>query len=160
LEPPTNPARFIDAGQRARQEAEAKGRADRIRKGLLGLWDKLTGEHTKLVKQGQMEAFFSLQRDREQHQALLTAQMKDRQDLQCQIQQEREAHARKVLSLYHDAANVRQMQRSVPPAKPKAAQSLEDLWAIRLKSSRDLSSEIERQNRLSRPREPEPDLER
>ena len=114
MEPPTDPARFIDAGQRARQEAEAKGRADRIRKGLLGLWDKLTGEHAKLVKQCEMEAFFSLQRDREQRQALLTAQMKDRQDLQGQIQQKREAHAREVLSLYHDAANVRQMQRGVP----------------------------------------------
>lgn len=145
---------------KARQEAETKARSERIRKGVLGLWDKLTGEHAKQVKQGQMEAFFALQRDREQRQALLSAQIKDRQGLQGQIRLKREAHARDMLSLYRDAANFRDMQRGEPPSRPAASQSLESLWDKRLKEGRDLKAEVQGRERLSPSRNKGHDLER
>ena len=37
----------LDAGQRQRHELETKERANRIRKGFMGIWDKLTGEYAK-----------------------------------------------------------------------------------------------------------------
>ena len=39
--------------------------------------DRLTGEYSKIKKQNEMEAFFSLNRDRNQRHDLVNAQLKD-----------------------------------------------------------------------------------
>jgi hypothetical protein len=46
----------LDHGQAARLQAETQARAERLRKGLGGLWDRLTGEHAKVKAQNELEA--------------------------------------------------------------------------------------------------------
>jgi hypothetical protein len=101
----------LDAGQRQRHEQETKDRATRIRKGFMGLWDKLTGEHAKIKKQNEMEAFFSLNRDRKQRHDLIHAQLKERQTLQAKIMEVRTRHTKMLLDLYRHAAHYRRLEK-------------------------------------------------
>lgn len=101
-----------DEGQKQRWQAETRERAGRLRKGFMGLWDRLTGDYQKTQKSNEVEAFFALQRDREQRQALIAAQMAERQRLQQQIEQARERHAQQILALHRQAASYRQMAES------------------------------------------------
>lgn len=97
--------------QRERHVAEQAERSGRLRKGVAGAWDILTGRYFKVRKQNEAEAFFALQRDRAQRHDLIAAQMKDRRDLQREIEQSRERHARQMLGLYQNAARYRRMAR-------------------------------------------------
>lgn len=101
----------LDRMQRERQDSERKARSDRLRKGVSGLWDRLTGRHSRTHNQNEMEAFFGLQRDRAQRHDLVSAQLKGRQTLQRQIVQVRGGHAEQLLGLYRDAARYRRMGR-------------------------------------------------
>ncbi len=102
----------LDQGQAERHRREVSERANRIRHGWKGLWDRVTGEHATMKARNEMEAFFCLQRDREQRQMLVTDQMAERQTLQRSIMIERERAARQVLALYKDAAKYRNMDQS------------------------------------------------
>lgn len=97
--------------QHERNITEQQARSARVRKGIAGVWDIMTGRYFKTRKQNEIEAFFDLQRDRAQRHDLITAQMKDRQSLQSQIQQQRERHVAQILGLYRDAATYRAMAR-------------------------------------------------
>ncbi len=58
----------LDDGIRRRNERE---RAERFRKGMLGLGDRLSGKHKALEKQNEMEALWALERDRRQRDAMV-----------------------------------------------------------------------------------------
>lgn len=97
--------------QRERHIAEQAERSGRLRKGVAGAWDILTGRYFKVRKQNEMEAYFGVQRDRAQRHNLIAAQMKDRQSLQQDIVQMRERSARQMLGLYQSAAHYRAAAR-------------------------------------------------
>ena len=97
--------------QRKRHLVEQQGRAARVRTGAKGVWDILTGQYFKVRKHNEMEAHFGIERDRAQRHDLVSAQLKERQGLQSQIQQGRERHAKQLLGLYRDAAQYRRMMR-------------------------------------------------
>ena len=162
----------VDAGRQARQEQETRERAGRMRRGMAGLWDRLTGTYAKLRKQNELEALWALQRDREQRHALLQAQNAERQSLQQQIQQARNRHAERLRELHRDAANYRLMQKGEPP---KAKSAFERLEELRSKPTPQASAEfqktqgreplspkerVERLRKKGPERPPEPDLER
>ena len=110
----------LDAGQKARAEQEAAARAARLRNGLRGLLDRVTGKRAALEKQNEMEAIWSLQRDREQRHALGEAQLRDRQSLQVEIVAARNRHAEVLRGLHHDRTNNRLMMRGLEPFARKA----------------------------------------
>lgn len=110
----------LDAGQKARAEQEAAARSARLRKGLRGLLDRVTGKRSAVEKQNQMEAIWSLQRDREQRHFLIEAQLKDRQSLQAEIVAARNRHAEVLRGLHHDRTNNRLMMRGLEPLAKKA----------------------------------------
>ncbi|MCW2368835.1 relaxase/mobilization nuclease domain-containing protein [Sphingobium sp. B11D3D] len=97
--------------QRERHVSEQAERSGRLRKGVAGAWDILTGRYFKTRKRNEMEAAFGIERDRVQRHDLIAAQMKDRQSLQREIEQTRERHARQMLGLYQNAARYRRMTR-------------------------------------------------
>ncbi len=99
----------LDAGQKQRWDAETRERAGRLRHGMMGLWDRLTGDYQKTRSQNEREAFFALQRDRQQRQGLIAAQLAERQQLQSQIRDTRHSHARQILELHRQAAHYRLM---------------------------------------------------
>ena len=110
--------RRMDDGQRKRQQTETRERAARLRHGFAGLWDRLTGDYQKTRKQNEVEAFFSMQRDRAQRQTMIAAQLAERLELQDKIRQTRTREAEQILALYRHAANYRLMSdRRAPEAR-------------------------------------------
>lgn len=103
--------KLLSEKQRERSLAEQQERASRLRKGVAGIWDRLTGAYAKTRKQNELEAFFAFQRDRAQRHDLVSAQLKERKTLQQEIVRQRERSARQVLGLYRDAAQYRRMVR-------------------------------------------------
>ncbi|WBQ11223.1 relaxase/mobilization nuclease domain-containing protein [Hyphomonadaceae bacterium ML37] len=110
----------IDDGIRKRSEREQRERAERFRKGMLGLWDRLSGKHKALEKQNQMEALWALERDRRQRDAMVAAQLQERRGLQERLKAARERRDTLLLKLYRDYANYRDMKRGAPPSRPAA----------------------------------------
>lgn len=94
----------------ARWNEEQRARASRLRKGLPGVWDFLTGKYFKVRKQNEMEAKFARERDSYERHALIRAQHKDRQALQELIKENRRKEAERILGLYRDAAKFRRMR--------------------------------------------------
>jgi hypothetical protein len=109
--------RRLDAGLSKRRDAEQKQRAARIRSGVKGAWDLLTGRYWKARKQNEVEAFFAFQRDRAQRDGLIRDQLVERSQLQIDLQQVRTRQARQLLSLYRDAARFRQAQNARAPVR-------------------------------------------
>lgn len=72
----------LDEGQAKRRLAETKERAARINKGLRGAWELLTGQTRVIRQQNEREAFQSFQRDRDQREQLVRAQLRERAALQ------------------------------------------------------------------------------
>ncbi|WP_108815735.1 relaxase/mobilization nuclease domain-containing protein [Loktanella sp. Alg231-35] len=124
----------LDAGQKARVEQEAAARSARLRKGLRGLLDRVTGKRAALEKQNEMEAIWSVQRDREQRHALVEAQLHDRQNLQAEIVSARNRHAEVLRGLHHDRTNNRLMMRGLEQQakkEPRVQSSKADTRSVR-----------------------------
>ncbi|WP_413207035.1 relaxase/mobilization nuclease domain-containing protein [Rhodospirillum sp. A1_3_36] len=78
--------------QATRWQEEQQVRANRFRKGLRGLWDRLTGTTAAIRKQNEQERWEHLTRDREERDGLVVTQMKERQALQERIVALRRKH--------------------------------------------------------------------
>jgi hypothetical protein len=91
--------------QDRRQEDEARQRAARFRRGILGLWDRITGQYRRMHRQGEQEATESAQRDASERQFMIERQLKERQHLQYEIVRERGRHARELAALHRDMRN-------------------------------------------------------
>ena len=100
----------FDKSITSRWNEEQRIRASRLRKGIAGAWDFLTGKYFKTRKQNEMEAKFARERDSHERHALIHAQHKDRQALQDLIRENRRKEAERILTLYRDAATYRRMQ--------------------------------------------------
>lgn len=105
--------RELLAVQEKRGIAEARQRAERYRKGLLGLWDRVTGKHAALRAQNEAETAASAERDAAERQALIDRQLKERQRLQQDIRIERQAYARGLARLHRQLAAYRNMEVSM-----------------------------------------------
>lgn len=79
--------------QATRWAQETQERADRMRAGLRGLWDNITGRARALRALNEREAIQGLARDRAQRDRLIWAQLKERQPLQAQLDALRGRHA-------------------------------------------------------------------
>ena len=110
-----NERRLLNEGQTKRHEAETNVRASRLPTGFKAIWHRLTGEYQKVRARNEVELHFCQQRDRDQRNALVTAQLDDRQALQSDILQTRDRATRQLLGLYHDAARYRQLGHSQEP---------------------------------------------
>lgn len=146
----------LDHGQAERLRAETQARAERLRKGLGGLWDRLTGEHAKVKAQNELEAYWSLQRDREQRDALVSAQIRDRQALQRQIVMLRQEQAQRLRQLHRDLHRYGELnlpkdrgglsgafaQAAHPRPRPKTAN--ERIKEMRERKPKDRSRDFER----------------
>lgn len=117
----------LDAGQKARSETEARMRAARFRKGMMGLWDRLTGKRAQLEKQNQLEVMWALRRDQDQRQMTINAQMRERRALQTDIKAARSKHAHSLRELHFDVANYRLMQRGEAPKAKSAFERLDTM---------------------------------
>lgn len=144
----------LDQGQAERLKGETQARAERLRKGLGGLWDRLTGEHAKVKAQNELEAYWSLQRDREQRNALVSAQMRERQALQQKIIKLRQDQAQRLRDLHRDLHRYGELQRIKDraglsgafgkTAHPRPQSSQDRIKAMRERKPKDRSRDFER----------------
>lgn len=126
--------RRMDAGIAARQDAERRERSERLRKGLSGLLDRLTGRHEQVRAQNEREALQAMRRDRAQRQALrrdraqrqamIDAQLDERATLQVERNRVRRAHGEKVAELFQELS--RQLEADRSPQKRGRQQWLDE----------------------------------
>jgi hypothetical protein len=88
--------RHLETLHEQRHVSEMRRRAERFRKGILGLWDRVTGQHGKLRGQNEAEAAACAARDAGEKQALTDRQLQERRGLQDDIRRERRQHVREV----------------------------------------------------------------
>lgn len=75
----------LERTQTKRRQSESIERAMRLRKGLVGLWDWLTGKRARTIKRNQAEVDAALRRDRAELERLVRQQLKVRKELQAKI---------------------------------------------------------------------------
>lgn len=107
----------LHAAQEKRGIAEARERAERFRRGILGLWDRVTGQHGKLEKRNEEDAEACARCDVDEKHTLIDRQREGRQRLQREIKEERRLHARELARL-HREIDVHRRTESPTPESP------------------------------------------
>ena len=82
----------LKARQKERSKLEAQERASRLRRGVLGLWDRLTGRHNQILVRNAQEAEAAKRRDQAERKQVMQGQLSERQRLQVKIRAMREKH--------------------------------------------------------------------
>lgn len=105
--------RDLRLAHEARQIEEAKVRTGRLRKGILGLWDRVTGQHGKLLRRSEQEVLAAESRDAGERQALVDRQLQERQCLQREIDHMRKAQLREITRLHRQLAEHQRLESGV-----------------------------------------------
>lgn len=92
----------LQTKQDERWIGEARERSEQFRRGLRGLWDRLTGQHAKLRQRNEEETATAAARDADEKQKLIDLQMDERRQLQHEILAARRVHTHEVTRLYRD----------------------------------------------------------
>jgi hypothetical protein len=82
----------LDGNQSKRAAQEEQARAGRLRKGIMGLWDRLSGKRGKVSEQNAREMAAGRVRDRAEKQTMIEAQLRERGELQGRIIRLRDDH--------------------------------------------------------------------
>jgi hypothetical protein len=102
----------LQAKQQERWTQETAQRAMRLRKGLAGVWDMLSGKAGAIKQQNALEAFEGAKRDQQQRDTLIYAQLRERSALQTEFDQLRARQAQDRRALARDVvASLRQTER-------------------------------------------------
>lgn len=118
--------RELESEQAKRVVFEAKMRAERYRKGILGLWDRVTGAHRKISRDNDTDLRAAEQRDREQKDELIDRQLKERQKLQIEIQHARRLQVYRIKQLLRDQEqNTRPKNVASEPSRRRIMRSPE-----------------------------------
>ena len=90
----------LKTNQEKRWASETDARAGRLRTGLGGLWDNLSGLAKSIKAENECEAFAGLKRDQAQRDGLILEQSRDRSKLQKEFDAQRARHAseRKIMA--------------------------------------------------------------
>lgn len=98
--------KLLEADQERRDTLEAKERAARFRKGLPGIWDRVTGTHRKIRVQNEAEIQAARDRDRAEKDRLIAKQMAERQELQLTIQHARRLQVHRISRILRDGPRI------------------------------------------------------
>lgn len=90
----------LQSAQDERWTKEAVERSARFRRGVRGLWDRLTGQTAKLRDQNESEAYKAAERDAREKQTLIERQLDERRRLQREIDHARRLHTKDRALLY------------------------------------------------------------
>ncbi|GAA4170893.1 relaxase/mobilization nuclease domain-containing protein [Shinella granuli] len=96
--------RSLQAAQDERWTKEAVERGTRFRRGIRGLWDRLTGQAAKLRDQNERETTQAAERDAREKQALIERQLDERRHLQREIDHTRRLHTKDMAMLYRQTS--------------------------------------------------------
>ncbi|HEV7437683.1 MAG TPA: relaxase/mobilization nuclease domain-containing protein [Pseudorhizobium sp.] len=107
---------LLKAKQEERFKVEAAARAARLRKGVGGLWDTLTGKAATIRERNEAETYAGLKRDAQQRHAVIDAQHGERSTLQSQIETLRRRHALERRLIAREASDY--LRRAQEPPSP------------------------------------------
>jgi len=165
----------LQAAHQERWVQETQDRADRLNKGIKSLWQRITGEHARIMRQNQSEAMDALKRDQEQRERLIFDQLAERRELQTEIQTQRKAHTKQIADLHRDAARLRrgelpeQRKAKAPPSREttspqpgEQAAALKTQWdrSARPQTHADRLQRLRNKERPNPTRDPGPSHER
>ncbi len=91
---------------------ETKIRQERFRTGMKGLWDRLRGEHRRIQKQNEHEAYQAFMRDRAAKDALIFRQLEQRQNFEAIRKREEQRFTKQSQDLQRDARQYQDMQKT------------------------------------------------
>lgn len=111
------------AFQAQRWREEENKRSARLRKGLKGVWDKLTGKYWKLRKQNERETWQAHVRDQSERQDLIERHLEQRGALQRQFEDLREKHGQDRAALTRELAHIADLQNQTNPRRPAPQKS-------------------------------------
>ena len=112
-------ARLEDA-QQQRETAETRRRAERLRGGVMGLWDRMTGKARRIREQNRIEAWECLRRDRAERDHLILDQMQQRRRLQDEIGHLRDRHRAERRDLDREIGRALAFEREPPDRRVRA----------------------------------------
>ena len=101
--------------QSQRTTGETKERAARLRRGFLGLWDRLTGRHSQTLERNAQEAKSAARRDQLERKQLVEKQNSERQRLQVKIRAMRKRHRDLEAAIYQEIATLE--KQSIKPLR-------------------------------------------
>ncbi|RAP43214.1 hypothetical protein BYZ73_00435 [Rhodovulum viride] len=107
--------------QAERWAAETVTRANRVRKGVAGLWDWLTGKSRKISKENEKEAYAAIKRDDQERDAQREKQLAERRALQKDLDVLRAKHSEEVAALKADIASYLDLRSADTPQRGDAS---------------------------------------
>ena len=103
-----------------RWQAETLARAERLPKGMSGIWHRITGRYGKIRAQNEAEALDAMRRDRLEKDELISRQLDERQKLQDQLKTQRESAQQELLQLRADIESYASgLEAETPDSSPK-----------------------------------------
>ncbi|MCK5373989.1 MAG: hypothetical protein KAJ40_01765, partial [Alphaproteobacteria bacterium] len=105
----------LKARQGKRWQIEAQKRQSRMPRGLHKIWSWMTGQHRKLCKQNEQEIKVCRLRDGKEKQEIIKCQLKERRNLQRDINQFKSRTDQDWISLKQDIAHYIEMGSNPPP---------------------------------------------
>ncbi len=109
----------LEDRQRKEWDAENLRRAERLPRGLRGLWHRLTGKYQEIRRANEIEASSTRLRHADQRQELIEKQLSQRAVLQERIKGLRNAQARQLRDLRQDVARFLTLSQA-PPAPARS----------------------------------------
>lgn len=106
----------LAVGLEARRQAENRDRQSRLRRGVRGLWDVLTGRAAALRRDNEREAFQAFKRDRDLREALFNAQLEERAGLQDRMARHRAQQRQERTAMSRQVARLLRLSPSLPSA--------------------------------------------
>lgn len=104
-----------------REQQEGFERAQRLRTGLVGLWDRVSRRHARTVQQNAREAEAGKVRDRAERQMQIETQMRDRRALQDRLQIVLDAQMERERAFREEAATFVMRQAQEKTIRPRNA---------------------------------------
>lgn len=86
--------RSLAQAQQNRTKEETLIRANRLRKGLTGWWDRFTGDHGRTVERNKQELDQCQRRDRAERESVIARHLQERREIQTDIDRMKQQHAR------------------------------------------------------------------
>ena len=115
--------------QQTRQIEDNKQRFTRLLRGLKGIWQRITGNYSKIVRQNKIEAKQCRLHDRQERQSLIGRHLDERRNLQRQITQVRQQYRANIDELHKDIRPYLEMSHS--ELKTALAQRIHERKQIR-----------------------------
>lgn len=152
---------MLEQSHAKRQSQEQQQRQSRYQKGLLGLWDRVTGGHGRIKRENENDAYASLQRDSAEKDALIFAHLEQRRALARQNAQQQVQLEQRLSTIKSEIKTQTSAAESAPQTRldtfRKAAEHPPERSAPR--SSQDRLSAL-RADQSSSPAKPDRDHDR